>query len=214
MIKSGNHQAPRVRSRVLSVGAAVAFAVLAGAVAAQQAPQQSAPPAASQAPAGDLLQKVQQKQAEIQQLNQQLAKIQQETIEANPELATQRDDLLELVDTKMTEAGHDPDASREKIEDLQGQLDSGELSDEETRSVGQELRQQQSSLQQAQGQAMQDQQVQQEIQQLNEELVAAMREQNPQTDELIAQLQTAQQEYQALMQQAMQQQGGNGGQPR
>ncbi|MDT8451082.1 MAG: hypothetical protein RQ847_13015 [Wenzhouxiangellaceae bacterium] len=212
MIKSGIHRVSRVRSRVLAAGMAVALAALAGAVTAQQAPQQSAPPA-DPSGAGELLQKVQQKQSEIQQLNQQLAQIQKETIEANPDLAAQRDDLLELVDTRMTEAGHDPDASREKIEDLQGQLDSGELSDEETRSVGQQLRQEQSSLQQARGQAMQDQQVRQKIQALNGDLVAAMREQNPRTDELIAQLQSAQQEYQALMQQAMQQRGGNDGQP-
>ena len=179
----------------------IAIAMLTGVAFGQQ---QSAPGGQ----AGGLMQQVQQKQAEIQQLNQQLAQIQQATIEANPELADQRDELLANVDEKMAEAGHDPEASREKIGDLQEQLQGDELSPEENQAVAGELRQEQSSLQQAQSQAMQDESIQTEIQSLNEDLVAAMRERNPKVEELIAQLQTAQQEYQSLMQRAMQQQQG------
>mgnify|MGYP005843133209 CR=1 FL=1 len=184
--------------RVTIIG--FAMTLLTGAAVGQQA--------APGGQAGELMQQVQQKQAEIQQLNQQLAQIQQATIEANPELADQRDELLANVDEKMVEAGHDPEASRAKIKDLQEQLQGGELSAEENQSVSQELRQEQSSLQQAQSQAMQDEAIQTEIESLNSDLVAAMREQNSETDELISRLQTAQQEYQALMQRAMQQQQG------
>lgn len=156
-----------------------------------------------------LLQQVQQKQAEIQQLNEQLAAIQQHTIEANPGLADKRDAFMAKVDEKMAASGHDPEASRQKMEELRGQIDAGDLSDEEAQEVAQDLRAEQAAMQQAQGQAMQDPEVQADIQSLNQELVAAMREQDPQTDELISQLQTAQQEYQALMQQAMQKHGGS-----
>lgn len=185
----------------------IALALPAGAALSQQAPQQSPQQSAPEAQAGGLMQQVQQKQAEIQQLNQQLAQIQQATIEANPELADQRDELIANVDEKMVAAGHDPEGSREKIGDLQEQLQGGELSTEESQSVTEEIRQEQTQLQQAQRQAMQDEAIQTEIQSLNEDLVEAMREQNPQAEQLIAQLQTAQQEYQALMQRAMQQQG-------
>ena len=185
----------------------VALILFAGAAVAQQAAQPSTPTAQ----AGGLMQQVQQKQAEIQQLNQQLAQIQEATIEANPELADQRDELIASVDEKMVAAGHDPAVSREKIGDLQEQLQGGELSTEESQTVTQEIRQAQTQLQQAQRQAMQDEAIQNEIQSLNEGLVAAMTERNPQAEQLIAQLQTAQQEYQALMQRAMQQQGPGGG---
>ena len=178
----------------------IAATMLTGAALGQQ---QAGPSAQS----GGLMQQVQQKQAEIQQLNQQLAQIQQATIEANPELADQRDELIANVDEKMVEAGHDPEASREKIGDLQEELQGGELSAEESQSVTQEIRQAQTQLQQAQQQAMQDEAIRTEIQSLNEGVVEAMTEQNPKAEELIAQLQTAQQEYQALMQRAMQQQG-------
>jgi DNA repair exonuclease SbcCD ATPase subunit len=171
----------------------------------------AAPLQAQQGNAGEpsqLLQQVQAKQAEIQQLNQELQQIQQSTIEANPGLADKRDQFMSMVDDKMSASGVDPDASRAKMEDLQGQLESGELSEQESQAASEELRKEQASMRQAQGEAMQDPEVQEQIQSLNEELLAAMREQNPDTDNLISELQTAQQEYQTLMQQAMQEHGG------
>lgn len=180
----------------------LALVLFTSAAVSQQYAQQAAPDAR----AGGLMQQVQQAQAQIQELSQQLAQIQQATMEANPDLAEQRDELLANVDEKMVEAGHDPDASREEIGDLQEQLQGGELSTEESQSVTQEIRQAQTQLQQAQREAMQDDAIQVEIQSLNEGLIEAMREHNPQTEQLIAQLQTAQQEYQSLMQRAMQQQ--------
>lgn len=185
----------------LAAAAMVLTALVSGSVQAQE---QSAPGQPS-----ELLQQVQQKQAEIQQLNEQLSAIQQNTIEANPGLADKRDAFMAKVDEKMAESGHDPEASRQKMDELRGQIEGGELSQDEAQQVAQELRTEQSAMQQAQGQAMQDPEVQADIQSLNQELVAAMREQNPQTDELISQLQSAQQEYQALMQEAMQKHGGS-----
>lgn len=174
-----------------------ALALTAGTAVAQQA-------APGAQPGGDLMQQVQQKQAEMQQINQQLAQIQEATLEANPELADQRDALIASVDEKMEATGHDPEASREKMEELQAQLQSGELSDEENQSVAQEMRREQSAMQQAQNQVLQDEDIQAGVQNLNEALVEAMREQNSGTDQLIARLQSVQQEYQALMQRAMQ----------
>ena len=127
----------------------IALALSAGPALSQQASQQSPQQATPGAPGAGLMQQVQQKQAEIQQLNQQLAQIQQATIEANPGLADQRDELLANVDEKMVEAGHDPDASRERIGELQEQLQGGELSTDESQSVTQEIRQEQTQLQQA-----------------------------------------------------------------
>lgn len=187
-----------VKSTVL----AALMVFTASAVAQQQDPEMSP------GEPSELLQRVQEAQAEIQQLNQQLAEIQQATIEANPELAEERDELMATVDAKMEEAGHDPAASRDRIDELRGELESGELSTEESQAVSQELRQEQTSMRQAQGHAMQDPEVQGQIQTLNEQLIAAMREQNEQTQELISQLQEAQREYQQLMQEAMQKHGG------
>jgi chromosome segregation ATPase len=199
-----------------AAGTAAVLVLGAVSVSAQQMPEghpggMMAPN--SQGQGNELIQQVQAKRAEIQQLNQQLMQIQESTIEANPELAQQRDDLISFVDEKMAETGYDAEAARGRIEQLQGEMQSGELSTEEQQQHRQQLRQEMTSMQQAQGQIMQDEEFQAKREALNENLVAAMQEQNPQTDELISRLQTAQQEYQQLAQQAMQQQGGGMGSP-
>ncbi|WP_405242055.1 hypothetical protein [Lentisalinibacter salinarum] len=199
-----------------AAGTAAVLVFGAASVSGQQMPEghpggMMAPNAQGQG--NELIQKVQAKRAEIQQLNQQLMQIQEKTIEANPELAKQRDDLISFVDEKMAETGYDAEAARGRIEELQGEMQSGELSAEEQQQNRQQLRQEMTSMQQAQGQIMQDEEFQAKREALNENLVAAMQEQDPQTDELISRLQTAQQEYQQLAQQAMQQHGGGMGSP-
>lgn len=161
----------------------------------------------SPAPAQQPMQQILAKRAEIQELGQELQQIQQATIEANPELATQRDELVTLMDTKMIDAGHDPSANRDQIEQLQDELQEGELSESERKTLRSELQQEIATLQQAQGQVMQDEEVRSKRQSLNEGLVSAMQEQNPQTTELIRELQTARQEYQQLASQLQRQQG-------
>lgn len=213
-MKSQNFLRPLNLLRAAGTAAVLVFGAVS--VSAQQMPEghpggMMAPN--SQGQGNELIQKVQAKRAEIQQLNQQLMQIQENTIEGNPELAKQRDDLISFVDEKMAETGYDAEAARGRIEKLQGEMQSGELSTEEEQQHRQQLRQEMTSMQQAQGQIMQDEEFQAKREALNESLVAAMQEQNPQTDQLITRLQSAQQEYQQLAQQAMQQQGGGMGSP-
>lgn len=199
----------RLARRGISVAVLSLFALGAQAQLSQQ-PDSMAQP--RQAPSQQLMQQVLAKRAEIQNLGQELQQIQQETLEANPELAKERDELVTLMDTKMVEAGHDPSSSRDKIEELQGQLQGEELTESERQELGAELRQEMTTLQQAQGDVMQDQDVQAKRQSLNENLVAAMEEQDPKTEELISDLQTAQREYRQLASRVQQQRGG--GMPR
>lgn len=195
-------------------------ALLGTAAAAQERQQQPAPElpqsqsqSQSQAQKQQLMQQIMTKRAEIEELNEQLQEIQQATLESNPEIAEQRDDFVSLMDSRMAEAGHDPAASRDRIENLQGQLQDQELSQQKRESVGQELREEVSDLQQAQQQAMQGQEVQAQRESLNEDLMSAMAEQDPKTEQLISKLRTAQQEYQQLVSQARQQQSGPAVQP-
>ncbi len=207
----------RSMSLLRATGTAALLTLCAVSVSAQQMPEGhpggAMPPQSRDGQASELIQQVQAKRAEIEQLNQQLMAIQESTIEENPELARQRDDLISFVDEKMAETGYDAEAARGRIETLQGEMQSGELSTEEQQQHRQQLRQEMTSMQQAQGQIMQDEEFQAKREALNENLVAAMEAQNPQTDELISRLQTAQQEYQQLAQQAMQQHGGGMGSP-
>jgi len=201
---------PKFRSksaRCLANGALFAALALLGSTAVAQM-QQPADPSAVPGHASPLMQQIAAKQAEIQQLNAELEQIQVATMEANPELEAQRDEFVSLVDAKMAEAGHDPAASRDRMEAMQGQLQGDTLSEAERQEVGQKLRQEMNTLQQAQSQALQGDDVRAAGQMLNNDLMAAMEKQNPQTAELIAQLQAAQQEFQQLVSQARQQQLG------
>lgn len=152
------------------------------------------------------MQQLQAMQARMQHLNQELMEIQEATIEANPGLEARRDALIELVDAKMIEAGHQPEAQRDEIDAMAEALDSTDLVGAARDSMMQEIRSEQQALQQAQQQAMQAPDVQEQMNGLNEDLVVAMEEQNPRTTELIQELQSTQQRFQALLQQAMQQQ--------
>jgi len=171
-------------------------------------PRQPAAPTPPPGPSRQVIQQLGAKRAEIQEMGTELKEIQQAAMEANPELAARREDLVTLVDTKLVEAGHDPAASRDKIEDLQGQLQGGELARDEQRAVSQELRREVSTLQQAQNQVMRGEEVRTRQQSLNEDLLAAMEEQDPRTEELVADLRQAQQQYQQLVNEARQQQSG------
>ncbi|MEJ2604529.1 MAG: hypothetical protein P8172_14805 [Gammaproteobacteria bacterium] len=194
----------RTPSRLSLVSAAAALLALGAIDAAAQMPE-GHPGMGSGG--GELMQKIQSKRMEIERINQQLMDIQRQAIEANPQLAKQRDELISFVDTKMGEAGYDTDAGRDRIEKLQSEMQSGELSAEDEQANRQALRQEMGAMQQAQGQVMQDEEFQSKREALNENLVEAMQEQSPQTESLIAQLEQAQQEYRQLAQQAMQQQG-------
>jgi len=205
---SNTHSANRSVTGILRrslLALAVASAGISGPVVAEQSQGdggQSAAQSGQQLP----VQKLQKQRQAIQQLSQKLFKIQQATLEANPELKQQRDDLMSLVDTKMKEAGHEPQAKRDKIKGLQQQLQGGDLSQEKAQSLNEELRKAKGSLRKAQQQAMQDQEVQQQRQALSQSLVSAMKEQNPKAEQLLADLQQARKQYRSILQNAMQKQ--------
>lgn len=149
---------------------------------------------------------LQQYRQEIQKINEYLFEIQKSTLEANPEIARQREQLIERVDAEMQESGLAPQATRERIQSLRQQLQTGELSQEESQAVTQELRKAQGSLQQARQQAMQNEEIRQEQQELSENLVTAMIERQPDTEQLLVELQRARERYRSILQNAIQQQ--------
>ncbi|QIT57176.1 hypothetical protein HC341_07840 [Aquisalimonas sp. 2447] len=144
-------------------------------------------------------------QMELQQIQQRLAEVQQQALEDNPGLEAQRDELEDLVVRKMEEAGYDPDSSMETLENVQGQIQDESLSDEERQQMLQEAQQAQQDLQEAQQVAMQDDEVVEAQQAFQDDLMDAMRDIEPDTDEMIEDFQRIQEEMQGGM-------GGQGGQ--
>ncbi|MDZ7781744.1 MAG: hypothetical protein U5K56_01945 [Halioglobus sp.] len=193
---------------VAAVAVAAAFALIASVSLAQPMLQGQGGGAAQGGQAGALMQQLQAKSKELEALNQQLTELRDKAIEANPELAEQRDALQSSLETGMKDAGYDMTEGRARIEELQGQMQSGELSAEEQQEKGQALRSEFADMREAQGAAMEDAEFKKRRQALNEDMIAAMKEVDPRAEALIQELQVAQREYQQLAQQAMQQRGG------
>jgi chromosome segregation ATPase len=202
--------------RLLRAAAALAASVVLGTSVAVAQPMQGQGGGMMQqgGQGGALMQKLQAKRNEVQALNQQLMQLQEETVAANPELADEREALQAHLESGMKEAGYDVAQGRTRIETLQSELESGELSPEKQQENREALRSELGDMRAAQGEAMENAEFKSRRQSLNEDMLAAMQEQNPEAEALIQDLQVAQREYQMLAQQAMQQrEGGQGGMP-
>lgn len=146
-------------------------------------------------------------QMEMQQLQQRLAETQQQAIENNPRLQEQGDALENLVLDKMEDAGYQPRQDLETLEAAEEQLRDPDLSAEERQELiqSEDVQRAQMNLQEAQQSVAGDPEVQEAQEALRDDLMAAMREENPEVESMIERMQT--------LQQQMMQQGGQGGMP-
>ncbi|WP_024328028.1 hypothetical protein [Thioalkalivibrio sp. AKL19] len=149
-------------------------------------------------------------QMEMQQLQQTLAETQQQAIENNPQLEQKGEELENLVLDKMESAGYQPRRDLETLESAEEQLRDPDLSAEQRQEViqSEDVQQAQMNLQEAQQAVAQDEEVLEAQESLREDLMAAMRQQNADIDDVIERMQSLQQQMQ---QQQQQQQGGQGG---
>ncbi|MDZ7842715.1 MAG: hypothetical protein U5R46_18110 [Gammaproteobacteria bacterium] len=175
-----------------------------GIVSAQSTDGQAAP--SSEAPAA--MQELQTKQQQIQQLMNELRGIQQAATEANPELAEAQREYRDLVVATMSEQNFDPQAAMEDLQALQAELQGGgeQLGEEERRAKMQELEQKSQEFRSQQQQAMQDEEVMAARDELDQRMRTAMKEEDPEAAEMMAELTALQKEYRSLLQEAMQQQ--------
>ncbi|HSH42962.1 MAG TPA: hypothetical protein VK973_12630 [Arenicellales bacterium] len=201
------YQTPTVRAALIAGALAIGIP---GAAVAQSSGEQAAP--SPEAPA--VMQEIQSKQQEIQQLMSELRQLQQQATEANPELAAEQEDYRELVINTMSAKDFDPEAEIEELRALQSELQNdGELDQAERRSKMQELEQKTQQFRSRQQEALQTEDVQTAREELDGKIKAAMQEQNPEAENMIARLTELQQEYQQLLQEAMQQQQGGASSP-
>lgn len=183
--------------RVLVAAVALAFA---GSVAAQSSQGQGEGQGQGGGP-----------QMRLQEIQQRLAEAQQKALDENPGLQSQREELEELVIQKMEDEGYDPDANMETLENAQSEIQNEDLSDEERQQMLQDAQQAQQQLQEAQQAAMQDEEVVEAQEAFQNDLMEAMREQDPETDDLIEEFRSIQQEMQGGMGQGQGQGQGQGG---
>ncbi len=140
-------------------------------------------------------------QQEFQQLQQRLMTIQQQAFENNPQLQDEAEALEDLVISTMQDAGFDAEGGLARLEQLQQEFEGEDLADDRRQSIVEEAQEIQMELQEGQQLAMQDDDVIQAQERFENNLLDAMRAEDPETDDL---LETFEQ-MQAQMMQQMQQ---------
>ncbi|MEQ8262929.1 hypothetical protein [Pseudohaliea sp.] len=209
---------PKVKPVLTTLLRGSAFAAVVGALGASTALAQpmkpgGAPGAASGSEAAVLMQRLQEKRDRLDELNEELMALQQQAIDDNPDLASEREALQDYVEAGMEDAGYDVAEGRARVEELQADLENASLSASEQQESRQALRAELGEMREAQQQVMDGDEFKAKRNALNEGVLAAMEEQDPEVRTLLAELQRAQAEYQLMAQQIMQQQQGGAAAP-
>lgn len=145
-------------------------------------------------------QQAQQLMQEYRQKATTLQEIHTETIEANPDLAEQQAEFESEVREAVEDQGYDIETGQERIQSLAGQLqEDSDLSEEERQAVMQDFAAERRSLQQARAAALEQPEIQEAGQKLQQDTMAAMQEQSPQTEQLMQEMQSLRSELQAAM---------------
>jgi len=171
----------------LAILMAAALAVVFAGSAAAQMPQQ---PWGQQQPSP--------LEREYMDIQKRLTQAQQQAFQNNPSLQEQMDEMEDLFTEKMRDAGYDPGALMETLLAAQGKLQEPGLSDAQRREVIQsrEVVEAQRKWQEAQQAVSKDADVIAAQESFEENVMAAMRKEEPQTDSLIKRLEEIQRELQ------------------
>lgn len=157
----------------------------------QPAPTQQAPaPQAQQAPAMSpaLRDTLQTLLAEAQQIQQRLAALQQQAIEANKELSAERDSIEQQIEATVVATDSQAAGRIARLKVLEAQFDSAQAAQDTAKlqSVVMEAQALNQQVQRERMAAMQQDSIAARIDAFREKLLAGMRKIEPQTDSLIA----------------------------
>lgn len=125
---------------------------------------------------------------ELEQVQQQLLQIQDAAMTNHPELQQQAEDLQRALLEAMRENGFEPDASLARVDQLERQLQAGDGEREQRQVLADELRDEQQKLIAAEQEALENEKVKQVSDEFTQNLLQAMREEDPQTDTLVMEL--------------------------
>ena len=152
--------------------------------------QTNAAPAADQA-------KVQALAKDYQATATKLASIREATYEANPDLAEQRDAFQAMIEKRMADNGFDADAKLERMQEIATQIKDEDLAEAKKQALVKEFQQARQKMLSAQRDVLSEPDVQQAGEALQEDTLAAMKEQNKTTSGLLERLARLRQDLQA-----------------
>jgi len=144
---------------------------------------------------------IQEAQKRVRDLQQQVGEIRESALKSNPELEQQRGDLRDLMKEKMKAEGHKPDEKLSRLKELRTQLQEGDdLSQQEQQELRGEYQKVMQSFRQAQQKTLKDPEVQKAREQFSQDLQAAMKEEDPQAEELMQELDEARKDFREKIQ--------------
>lgn len=148
-------------------------------VAAQQAAPGAEPNAQMQA--------FMHKRAELQNLQKQLAQIQQKTVDKRPELQKQQQEFRDLMITKMKAKGYTPEKDINHLKELESELQDKNIDAQKRKDLMIQLRETSMKLQKGQQDILKDKDVQASRTSLVKAVLKAMHEEDSRTEPLIKQ---------------------------
>jgi hypothetical protein len=200
-------------ARITDVRRLLPLAVAAGLVVAmplqaEEAPQPQATPPAQAAPPATTpeqnkqMQEIQSVHAEYMELQKHITQIQNDTLQAHPELKTEEESLRNLVLEKMSSSGKSAKDDMNEIIKLEEKLRSGETPEDERETLMGEYQKKAVAFRNAQNEAMKNPEVQAAQKKFMENVMTAMKEKDPQVEKLMQQLQEKQQQLSQMMRNA------------
>jgi chromosome segregation ATPase len=164
-------------------------------------PEQAAPPAATPEQ-NKQMQEIQRVHAEYMELQKHITQIQNDTLQAHPELKTEEESLRNLVLEKMSSSGKSAKEDMNEIIKLEEKLRSGDTPEDEREALMGEYQKKAIAFRSAQNEAMKNPEVQAAQKKFMENVMTAMKEKDPQVEQLMQQMQEKQQQLSEMMKSA------------
>lgn len=150
----------------------------------------------------DQIQNLHKLQQKMQATGQQLNKIRQETMKAEPELQNQQKTYQSLLFKTMKEQGNDPDPVLTRMHEIEEQFQGQDLAEDKRQQLMIEYQQKNAQLRKAGQDAMQDKGVRQAAEDLSQATVVAMRKQDPKVETLLQEMDQLRKEMQQIVSKA------------
>ena len=202
-----SHKSKSLFARINRVGRLLPLALVAGLVAtlpvqAEDAPKPQATPPAAAPEQSKKMQEIQAVHAEYMELQKRMAQLQRETLQSHPELEKQEQSLRDLVLAKMSSNGKNAKDDMDELMKMEEKLRNSETPASERQKLLADYQKKAVAFRNAQQEAMKNPEVQAAQKKLMDNVMTAMKEKDPQVEQLMQQLQEKQQQLSQMMRSA------------
>lgn len=180
--------------KTLLIASMVAFVSAAPVHAETAAPAQNDPLSQLTPEQREKLKEFQQKRAELQQLGLELEKIRQEAVNKHPKLKEKQEALGNMVAEEMKSNGGTPKEDLAELRALQAKLRDQNTPESDRQALMVRLQRKAQEFEQSRRKALENPKLQKAQGELLQEMMAAMKEQDPRTEQIMLQMQQTQQE--------------------